>query len=124
MPHTVLEFSRSINDSSKAAGFSQFFKELHLAFAATGILEMGRLKGRIIEHPHAVVGDSESAGFIYLQISLLEGRTNEQQQVLLAIATQILGHWLKTWQVPASCSVTIEMREMREATHRKITVSS
>ncbi len=120
MPHTVLEFSHC---PSLATDLSPFFLELHASLAETGIVELARIKGRAIEHTNCVVGAYTKGSFIFLQIALLEGRTIAQRKVLADVAEQVLTRWLKLWGVPHHCSVTVEVREMTLATHRKISTS-
>lgn len=132
MPHTVLEFShcpilsgqdlsgQGLSGPNFSGDLSAFFLELHAALAETKIVELERLKGRALEHKSSVVGAHTDGSFIFLQISLLEGRTISQRTALVDVAERVLSKWISIWKVPHHCSVTVEVREMTLATHRKI----
>lgn len=117
MPHTILEYSRS---SGIAGDLAPFFQELHAALAATELVELGRLKGRAVEHQMAVVGSATGTGFVFLQISLLDGRSLEERATLSATGAEVLDRWCKRWKLPSQTSVTVEVRQIERATHRRI----
>lgn len=122
MPHTILEYSAgAIPQSVTIAAKSDFFRELHRELAETGIVELARLKGRVVERAAFLVGDGASdSGFVFLQLALLSGRSAAERLRLRDIASAVLERWLKRWEVPAGTSVTIEVREMDATTHQKI----
>jgi 5-carboxymethyl-2-hydroxymuconate isomerase len=122
MPHCVLEYSANIKDS---VNFPSFFSRLHEILTASGDIQLDQIKSRWYSREDFVVGDgSEKNAFVYLQISLLSGRSPELRKRIGAQAFELLADQFPISQRDLSCSITLEMREMDRETHFKATKST
>lgn len=118
MPHCVLEFSANVVDQ---VNFPEFFSKLHDLLSESGHIDKARLKGRWVRHENYFVGDGTARNaFVYLQISLLSGRPLEVRQALGKRAFELLQQYFPRSQRELNCSVTLEMREMQDEAHFKI----
>jgi|GEM_PF-6080976 len=120
MPHTLLEYSKDAG--VVACEVNDFLAEMHVALAATNIVELERIKGRSLVHDNVVVGASVAGknNFIFLQIAMLEGRTVGEREIIATKAQEVLLRWITRWNIAAEISVTIEVREMQNATHKRL----
>lgn len=118
MPHCVLEYSSNVLDK---LDFRCFFKELHTILASSGHIQLDQLKGRAVCHDNYFIGDGAAdRAFIYLQISLLDGR---DLAVRKSLGEQAFAHLRASFPLSLEklrCSMTLEMREMSRETHFKI----
>ena len=122
MPHCVLEYSANVKDS---VNFQQFFSRLHELLASSGEIQLDQLKSRWHCRDNYFIGDGNARNaFVYLQISLLTGRSLDTRKKLAAQAFELLTAQYPRSQRDLSCSITLEMREMERDTHFKITKSS
>jgi len=120
MPHTILEYSKEAG--VVACEVNDFLAEMHVALAATNIVELARIKGRSLVHDNVVVGAgvADKNNFIFLQIAMLEGRTVDERVKIAAQAQAVLLRWITRWNIEPEISVTIEVREMQSATHKRL----
>ncbi|MBN8548606.1 MAG: 5-carboxymethyl-2-hydroxymuconate Delta-isomerase [Deltaproteobacteria bacterium] len=118
MPHCVLEYSANVKDS---VNFQDFFASLHKLLADSGEIQHDQLKGRWYCSENYFVGDgSPKNAFVYLQISMLSGRTAELRKRLAGQAFELLSAQYPRSQRDLSCSITVEIREMDRETHFKV----
>ena len=119
MPHCVLEYSQNIVDQ---LNYREFFQRLHALLSASGEIQLDQLKSRIRRVDEYYIGDgSPKNAFVYLQISLLSGRSQAVREEFGAQAFELLTSCFPRSQKELSCSITLEMREMERSTHFKIT---
>lgn len=122
MPHCVLEYSANVKDS---VNFQEFFARLHEILASSGEIQHDQLKSRWYCRENYFIGDGNAKNaFVYLQISLLTGRSLEVRKRLGEQAFELLVSQYPRSQRDLSCSITLEMREMERETHFKITKAS
>jgi len=122
MPHCVLEYSANIKDS---VNFQEFFARLHELLAASGEIQLDRLKSRWFCRDNYLVGNGDvKNAFVHLQISLLSGRSVEVRKKLGAQAFDLLSSQYPRSQRDLSCSITLEVREVENETHFKVTKST
>ncbi len=119
MPHCVLEYSANVKDS---VNFQEFFSRLHELLASSGEIQHNQLKSRWHCRDNYYIGDGNvKNAYVYLQISLLTGRSLEVRKKIGAQAFELLTSQYPRSQRDLSCSITLEMREMERETHFKIT---
>lgn len=119
MPHCIIEYSSNVKDS---VNFPEFFKRLHELLASSSDIQLDQLKSRWLRREDYFIGDgSPQNAFVYLQISLMTGRTLELRKQLGQSALDLLASYFPRTQAELSCSMTVEMREMERETHFKIT---
>ncbi len=117
MPHCILEYSANIPDK---VDFPAFFSQLHEALSASGHIDRARLKSRWIRHDSYYVAEgSPRSSFVYLQIALISGRSEEIRKDLGERAFALLKQFFPISSREISCSMTLEMREMLSTTHFK-----
>jgi len=119
MPHCVVEYSDNIPD-----GFQHrdFFKKLHQLMIETGEFKLERIKSRFISHGNYYLGDGNKENcFIYLQISILTGRSTSLRQKLSKEALDLLKEFFPKAIKSQKCSMTVDIREMDRETHSSLT---
>jgi 5-carboxymethyl-2-hydroxymuconate isomerase len=115
MPHCILEYSANVRDS---IDFKRFFSELHRLLAASGEIDLERLKSRAVRREEYLIGDGKPENaFAYLQISMLSGRSSEVRKRLGEDALKLLAGYYSRSQEQLNCSLTVEIREMDRSTH-------
>ncbi|MHA2250342.1 MAG: 5-carboxymethyl-2-hydroxymuconate Delta-isomerase [Candidatus Kariarchaeaceae archaeon] len=78
MPQICLEYSANIPVISN---YKTIFKQVHYILNTEGNIKLNNCKSRLIRHADFYIGDGSSDhAFVHLEISLLEGRSNELKE--------------------------------------------
>jgi 5-carboxymethyl-2-hydroxymuconate isomerase len=122
MPHCILEISDQVPDKPD---FRAFFGELHTMLAASGDIQLDHIKSRLRTAEHCYVGSGAADNqFVYLQISLLAGRSLERRQAWAEHALGLLQKYFPRTVASPHVSMTVELREMDRATHVKLSTGA
>lgn len=104
MPHLIIEASENLKASIKA---KNLMSELHKLMLDSELFKVNAIKSRYKFTDEYVIGDKSINSFIYLQVSLLEGRSPEQ---LKALGESL---YKKLQEIfPEEQSLSLELREM------------
>jgi len=117
MPHVVLEYSRNVIDE---VDHHALFVRIHEALAALGAFAIDDIKSRAIRHDWYAVGDrNPHNAFVHVQLSILEGRSEEVRDAAGAAVMAIVREaYVDSWHRLA-LSLSVEVREMTRATYFK-----
>lgn len=119
MPHCVVEYSGNIPDRFE---YRAFFKKLHQLMVDTGEFKLERIKSRFISHDNYYLGDGDQENyFVYLQISILTGRSSSLRQKLSRDALVLLKEYFPKAIKSQKCSMTVDVREMDREAHSSLT---
>ena len=112
MPHLIIDCSRNIAPDVADTGLTA---SAHAVMLASGLFDSKAIKSRTHISDDFHVGEQGREGsYIHLLIYLMEGRTTEQKQMLAkALFDVVLPH------VPSSTSVTVDVRDLTQATYQK-----
>jgi 5-carboxymethyl-2-hydroxymuconate isomerase len=119
MPHTILEYSANVVDSTD---FQPLWGGLHSLLVATAHCRIQDIKSRAYrcEAFHMADGDP-SCAFVHLTIRLLEGREPEALAQIGTAALELLkSHFFNTL-AKRQCDITVELAGMRKDCYFKAT---
>ena len=109
MPHIIVEYSRSIEESTDIPGLLQ---TLHSRLGED--IDIEKIKTRAHAFDNCLVGTAGLDGqMVHVTVLLLEGRPIETESEYKDYLFD-----LTKKAVPESCKVTIEVRDMRKETFR------
>jgi 5-carboxymethyl-2-hydroxymuconate isomerase len=107
MPYLLLEHSEDIDAID-------CLTQLHQLLGGIETIDIKKLKGRSVKHSpdHFIVGDGSSkTGFVYVQLSLLAGRSPALLQIIAEKASVFLKNFFRH-SIEKGDRVTFEIREI------------
>ncbi|MET0222179.1 MAG: 5-carboxymethyl-2-hydroxymuconate isomerase [Tardiphaga sp.] len=111
MPHIVIEHSSDGHGGSFDA--AALMRALHAAAAATGIMQAADIKVRAMAYADYLVAGVRD-GFCHVTVSMLEGRTPAQKEVLSVALRAAM-----TELLPATKSLSVDVRDMDAVAYKK-----
>jgi 5-carboxymethyl-2-hydroxymuconate isomerase len=108
MPHLTLEYTSNLPRDIAA---QELFGRLHRILADVGGIDIRNCKSRAVGRDAFLVGDGrDEAGYVHLDVRILEGRTPAVKQ---EVGRQILHALRDAYRADASeMQVTVEIRDM------------
>ncbi len=108
MPHLTLEYTA---DLPRGVVSRQLFARLHHIVVEVTGADIENCKSRSIEHGNFLVGESsDGAGFVHLEVRILEGRTRD---VKTELGRRLLGALRDTCDSAGwDAQVTVEVRDI------------
>lgn len=115
MPHCILELSNNIADKPD---MTSLFKKIHEFLAASGDVQLEQIKSRVRVSDEFYIGSGQSSkSYIYLQLSLMTGRSLELRQSFGSKLLEFVEQAFSLSKLDPNCSITVEVREMERSTH-------
>jgi 5-carboxymethyl-2-hydroxymuconate isomerase len=113
MPHCLIELSKNMPSN---LCIKTLLSQVHSAIFASGLFEEPSIKSRVLAYEHYLVGSSD-AGFIHVNIKILEGRSR-------ALKSQLANLVLDRLQQMdlSSMSLTVEVMDIETACYAKVLV--
>lgn len=110
MPHCILETSQNFKPKTP---YAAFFSELHSTMVRTGMFKLEDIKSRVRVAQDELIADGVTfTGFVYLQISILEGRPREGLKELSGQVMKLMQDLLVPEGAAKEISIAVEIREM------------
>lgn len=110
MPHFVIEYSRSIEDT---IDMNEIMEAVFSAACQSGVMQPDDIKIRAIPFDYFKLSKKGDI-FIHLTVSLLEGRSDENKEALALLLREKLSNKLK-----GVSSISIDIRDMNAITYKK-----
>ncbi len=115
MPHTVIEYTAPLAEEFFSA---DVVGVVHESLLSSGLFEAAHICTRALCVDDFLLGElGDTANFIHITLSLLEGRPAEQKS---ALANGIINTVKEI--LPEVSSISVDIREMTRATYRKIII--
>ena len=111
MPHIVIE--HSTDGHGDALDIASLMQALHNAGAATGVMKAADIKVRAIPYAHHLMA-GRAEGFCHLSVSMLEGRTPEQN---VAVSESLRAAMVLL--LPHTKSLSVDIRDMDAVAYKK-----
>ncbi len=119
MPHCVLEISSNVEDQPD---FRELFEKLHSFIVANSDVVLATLKSRMLRYDNFYIGSGDpESSFIYLNISMMSGRTEEVRVSLSRGALEILTKYFPKACASGKCSINVGIQELNKKTYSKET---
>ena len=115
MPHCVLELSSNVQDKPD---FKALFKQIHQFLASSNEVTLEQIKSRVRISENFYIGSgATNKSFVFLQLSLMTGRSLELRQSFGAKLLEYIEQAFPLSKKDPCCSITVEVREMERQTH-------
>jgi 5-carboxymethyl-2-hydroxymuconate isomerase len=118
MPHTILEYTNNVDGPQ--IGHSDLFAELHRVLVDIIGVDVANCKSRATPLDIYRVGEGEAdAGFVHLEIKVLEGRPVELLREVGERCLAVLYHHFSPARQRLKLQITVRVEEMEQKTYLK-----
>jgi 5-carboxymethyl-2-hydroxymuconate isomerase len=118
MPHIILEYTSNVDRPMN--GHSDLFAELHRVLVDILGVDAANCKSRAIRLGTYRVGEGEAdAGFVHLEIKVMEGRPVERRREVGERCLAVLYHYFSRARQRLKLQITVHVEEMLRETYLK-----
>jgi len=121
MPHLILEHSDNV---ALPDPVHDLLADLHACLEQTAGVDPSGCKSRVYGSRIYFIGDgdaemSEHGAFVHLQVSLLEGRTDEEKSVVSTACLALLKLAFLSGNADLDLQITVDVRDLNRAAYAK-----